>query len=213
MEKLDKLIAIINEALKGSGKSKLTDEQLAVGGFISPNNRHFLNNIGSLCTNYLEVGSHIGSSLVSVVYGNENIKSAIACDNFSLFSTPEQNVKGEFISNCDRSIEGRYKLIEKDCYTLTKKDIPNKVDLYYYDGDHSYESQYKGITHFAKFLTDDAIVIVDDFSWKDPNEGTMDGIRDAGLKIKYMMTLYSGQESDCSEKGFWNGYCIFMLKK
>lgn len=212
MEKLEKLKQIINASLRGELSSKLTETEMSVGGFISPKNRHLLNNLGSLATNYLEVGSHIGSSLVSVVYGNNNINSAIACDNFCLLSTPDQNVKQEFIHNCDESIKGRYSLLEMNCWDVTKKHIKNPIDLYYYDGDHSYESQYKGITHFAKFLSDDAIVIVDDFSWQEPNEGTMDGIRDAKLKIKYFMTLHSGIESDAGN-GWWNGYCVFMIKK
>ena len=62
MSKLEKLKEIINLASKGNLSSKLTGKEMSVGGFISPNNRHLLNHIGSISTHYLECGSHIGSS-------------------------------------------------------------------------------------------------------------------------------------------------------
>jgi hypothetical protein len=210
--KLKELKEIIDMASKGSLTSKLTENEMSVGGFISPNNRHLLNHIGSISTHYLECGSHIGSSLVSVVFGNENLLSATACDNFSLFSEG-QDVGKEFYSNCDKHIKGRYKMLETDYFSLSAKEVKNKPDFYYFDGDHSYEHQYKAITYFTPLLADECIVVIDDFSWHDVNKGTMDGIKDSGAKVEYFMTLWSGVGSDCGKNGFWNGYGIFLLKK
>jgi len=212
-KRLSELKTIIEQSLRGDfSLSKLNDEAMSPGGFISPNNRHFLNRLGSISTHYLECGSHIGSSLVSVVYGNENIKTAIAVDNFSLFSEGQDPGK-DFYSNCNALIPGRYKMLERDYFSLTENDLPNKPDFYYFDGAHDYESQYKAITHFAPLLADECIIVVDDFSWFEVNKGTMDGIRDSGIKIEYFMTLYSGIESDCGQNGFWNGYCVMYVKK
>lgn len=211
--RLAKLKQILDESLSGSyPTSKLTDEAMGVGGFISPNTRHLLNKIGSISTHYLECGSHIGSSLVSVVYGNENIKSAIAVDNFSLFSEG-QDVGAEFYSNCEKHIPGRYKMLEKDYFSITKEDLVVPPDFYYFDGAHDYESQYKAMTYFAPLLADECIVMVDDFSWFDVNRGTMQGVLDAGMKIQYLMTLNSGVESDCTSRGWWNGYVVMYVKK
>lgn len=213
MHKIEKLKSIIDKFLSGNGASKLTDDAInLVGGFISPNNRHFLNNIGEISTSYLECGSHIGSSLVSTVFGNDNLVSVVSCDNFSLFSEG-QDVRTEFYNNCDRFIKGKYKMLEQDYFSITKKDLPVKPDFYYFDGDHSYEHQYKAITYFAPLLADECIIVVDDFSWPDVNRGTMNGIKDSGLKVDYFMTLWSGRESDCSNRGFWNGYGVFLINK
>ena len=213
MSKLQQLKAIIDEASMGNLKSKLIGAELTeVGGFISPNNRHFLNRLGSISTHYLECGSHIGSSLVSTVFGNDNLLSATACDNFSLFSEG-QDVGKEFYKNADTFIKGKYKMLEQDYFSITKEQLPAPPDFYYFDGDHSYIHQYKAMTYFAPLLADQCIVVVDDFSWFDVNKGTMDGIRDSGLKVEYFMTLWSGVESDCSEKGFWNGYGVFLINK
>lgn len=199
--------------MRSPGKSKLTDSQFDVGGFISPNTRHFYNNLGAISNHYFELGSHIGSSLVSAVYGNDNLLSATACDNFSLFTTPEQDVRADFYKNADRHIKGKYKMLEKDGFNLSPADLPNPIDLYLKDGDHSYESEYLGVSKLCKFFAEECIMLVDDWSWSPVNKGTMDAIRDEGLKVEYMMTLWSGVESDCSDRGWWNGVGIFLLKR
>jgi len=211
MSKLEQLRNIIDTALQGAGKSKLTEDVIGrVGGFISPNNRHLFNNLGSISTHYLECGSHVGSSLISTVYGNDNLQSAIGIDNFSLFNEG-QEAKIDFFAHCNEHIPNRYKLLEKDYFTVTKKDIPNPIDLYLFDGQHDYESQKKGITYFAKFLAKEAIIVVDDGIWEEPNKGTMQGLMESGLIIEWLTVLDSGVRSDCSERGFWNGLIIALV--
>lgn len=213
MSKLEQLKSIIDTALQGAGKSKLTEEVInSVGGFISPNNRHLLNNLGAISTHYLECGSHVGSSLISTVYGNDNLKSAIGIDNFSLFDGGN-NARHDFYEHCNKFIPNKYKLLEKDYFTVTKEQIGEPIDLYLFDGAHDYESQKKGIVYFSHFFADECIVIVDDFMWNEPQQGTWDGIREAGLKIKFAVTLDSGVRSDCGERGFWNGLFIALITK
>lgn len=213
MSKLEQLRNIIDTALQGAGKSKLTQEVIdSVGGFISPNNRHLLNNLGAISTHYLECGSHVGSSLISTVYGNDNLKSATGIDNFSLFDEGH-NAKKDFLSHCERHISGRYTLLEQDYFSVTKKEISNPIDLYFFDGEHNYESQRKGISYFAQFLADEAIVVVDDAAWVEPNAGTIKGLFESGLTVEYLTLLDSGRRSDCGEHGFWNGIFIILVSK
>ena len=43
---------------------------------------------------------------------------------------------------------------------------PNlKVDIYYYDGGHSYENQWKGLDIIQPYLADKCIIFVDDTNW------------------------------------------------
>lgn len=213
MNKLEQLRNIIDAALKGAGKSKLTNEVIdSVGGYISPNNRHLLNNIGSISSHYYEIGSHVGSSLISAVYGNFNLQSATGCDNFSLFDE-SHNAKNDFVNHCTRFIPDRWSLAEKDCFTVTKEDLPNDIDLFFSDGAHDFESQRKAITYTEQFLADEAIIVVDDTSWVEPNAGTIKGLIDSGLEIVYLCTLDSGVRSDCSDRGFWNGLMIVLVKR
>lgn len=213
MSKLEQLRNIIDTALQGAGKSKLTDEVIdSVGGFTSPNIRHLLNNLGAISKHYYEIGSHVGCSLISTVYNNE-LESATGCDNFSLFSTEQHNSKLEFYTNSNRWIRNKYKLLEKDCFLVTKEDLPNQIDLFFSDGAHDFESQRKAITYTARFLADECIIIVDDTDWEEPNAGTMKGLKQSGLEIKYIATLSSGIRSDCGERGFWNGSMLILVKR
>lgn len=213
MTKLEQLRKIIDTALQAAGTSKLTNEVIdSVGGYISPNNRHLLNNLGSISTHYYEIGSHVGSSLISTVYGNDNLKSATGCDNFSLFDEGH-NAKNDFIKHCEQFISGKYGLLEKDCFTVSGKDLPNKIDLFFSDGAHDFESQRKAITYTEQFLADEAIIVVDDFAWDEPNGGTMKGLKEFKFDVVYFATLDSGVRSDCSERGFWNGIGIFLVKR
>jgi hypothetical protein len=213
MNKLEQLKQILDTALQGAGKSKLTEDVIGrVGGFISPNNRHLFNNLGSISTHYAEFGSHCGSSLISTVYGNDNLKSAIGVDLFVLFNE-EHNVRDDLFSHCETFIPGQYKIVEKDFYTTNKEDLPYPIDLYLYDGGHSYDEQRKGITHIVPFLADQAIIVVDDGIWEEPNAGTMKGLMESGLNIDYLVTLDSGVRSDCSDRGFWNGLIVCLVSK
>lgn len=213
MSKLEQLKNIIDTALRSKGKSKLTDEVIdSVGGYISPNNRHLLNNLGAISKHYYEIGSHVGSSLISTAYDNNNLESATGCDNFSLFDE-NHNAKRDFFQHCDWYIKDRYELLEKDCFIVTKEDLPYPIDLFFSDGAHDFESQRRAITYTAKFLADEAVIVVDDFSWEEPNGGTMKGLKEIDFDIVYAATLDSGVRSDCGERGFWNGIAIFLVRK
>lgn len=213
MSKLEQLKQIIDTALQGAGKSKLTEDCIgSVGGFISPNTRHLMNNLGSISTHYWENGSHCGSSLISTVYGNDNLKSATGVDTFELFDE-RHNAKNDFFHHCERWIPGQYRLLEQDYFSVTEKDLIAPIDLYLFDGAHDYESQRKGITYYAPLLAKQAIIVVDDGVWPEVNAGTMKGLMESGLTIDFLTVLDSGVRSDCSERGFWNGCIIALVSK
>ena len=203
-------IALIQEAIeKGKAElSNLTPKQFEVGGFTSPKIRHIMNNLGAISANYLECGSHIGCSLIMTTYGNDNLKTAVAIDNWSEFNN-NGRTKKEFLDNCEKNIPGKYQFIEKNCFKITEQDLPAKADLYLYDAAHDYESQKEGITHFVPLLADEFILMVDDTAWNAPIEGTNKGIQYMRLTILYETFLYDGKEAG----EYWNGFSIFLLKK
>lgn len=213
MTKLEQLKQIIDTALQGAGKSKLTNEVIdSVGGFTSPNIRHLMNNLGAISTHYLECGTHVGATLISTVFGNDDLQSAIGIDDFSLFDEGHQ-AKKDFIHHCEYYIPGRYKLLEKDYFWVTQDEVGEPIDLFLFDGAHDYESQRKGITYYAKLFADECIVCVDDFAWVEPQKGTWDGIREAGLKIEWAIVLDNGIRSSCTANGWWNGFFVALIKK
>ncbi len=214
MSKLKQLQEIIDAALQGAGKSKLTEDVIgSIGGFTSPNIRHLMNNLGAISTHYIDCGSHIGATLVSTVYGNNNLKSATAIDNWSLFSSKEHDSRKDFFSHCERLIPGQYKAVEKDCYTVTKEDLPNLADMYLYDAGHSADETATGIIYFKQFMADEFILCVDDFWWPPVQEGTWRGIKEAGLNVIWATTLDNGVRSSCSGNGWWNGFACMLISK
>ncbi len=85
--------------------------------------------------------------------------------------------------------------------------------MYLYDAGHSAEETARGITYFKQFMADEFILCVDDFWWATVQEGTWQGIKEAGLNIKWAATLDNGIRSSCAPNGFWNGFFVALVTK
>ncbi len=214
---LNELIVHTEQSLNNSDNniSKLNDEILYLEGYSGKKTRHFYNNICSLDNaNYLEVGTWKGSSFISSIYKN-NINS-VAVDNWSEFNGP----KDEFLSNVKRfAPESNYDFIEKDSFKIVKSDFPksiDKIDIYLYDGCHSYDCHKNGITHFYEYFSKYFIIMVDDWrdddSWRQVLKGTLDGIEETGIIIHKHYNRVSFQEDNGGEN-YWNGIGIFVCEK
>jgi predicted O-methyltransferase YrrM len=68
-----------------------------------------------------------------------------------------------------------------------------KIDLYLYDGDHSYESQYEGLSKAVRHLSDEAIILVDDAALGinnlEPYTATMDFVSKNCDNVKVIRCL------------------------
>lgn len=192
-------------------ESKLTEEALRVPGFTSIKIRHLLNNLGAISTNYLEVGSHKGSTLCSACFNNP-LKEAVAIDNYSEFNM-DGDTKAEFLDNADNFVcmETVFSLIEADCFTVKDLDT-RKFDFYLYDGGHSESEQQRAITHFTSNLTDEFILFVDDWQFNGVEIGTRMGIKLAGLEILFECALET-RPGEHHNDAWHNGAYIALLKK
>jgi hypothetical protein len=201
----------ITSAIEASlrGESKLKNEAtFEVGGFTSPAIRHLMNNLGAIASNYFEIGTHMGSLTLATLYNNQHLTSTI-CDNWTEFENGGQS-KEAFYKNIEHYHQaGNITLptvFEQDCFEIpdwVKKAL--KVDLYLYDGGHSYEQQYKGVKDFVDAMKDECILVVDDFNWEQVHSATEDAIRDAGL-VKVLWGFFNGPQ-------WHNGIGLFLLKK
>jgi hypothetical protein len=196
----------IENAITGAEQehSKLTPEAFEPPGFTSPKIRHFLNNLGTLSNlHYLEIGVHKGATFVATNFQN-NLLSSVAVDNWSEFAQDGFS-KNEFSKYCTKLLNpASYQFFETDCFTMTKEQLPNLINLYFYDGCHSYEAQLNALTYFYPFLDDTFIFLVDDWNWPDPKAGTKQSISNLNLKIIL--------EKELTE-GWWNGFYISLLQK
>src|SRR6478736_9845654 len=122
-------------------KSKLTPAAMEVPFMGSLKIRHLLNNLGSISRHYLEVGSHLGGSMCSAVFANDNLLSSTGIDNGSEFND-DKDVGRKFVTNVIQHMPKTtaFHFLEKDCYSVDPvNQIQQNVDLYLYDGGHGYE--------------------------------------------------------------------------
>jgi hypothetical protein len=192
--------------------SKLSDDIISMWGMSGIKTRHLYNNLCSIDNcNYLEVGTHKGSSFVSSVYKN-NVNS-IAVDNWSEFGGP----KYEFLQNVQlHCSENRVAVIEKDCYELEDSDIKpyfDFADIYLFDGCHTTECHRLGITKMVKFLSKFSIIVIDDWGWVDTvQKGTYQGLEESGLIVHKKIEKITNQ-GQTGPQEYWNGFGLFVCER
>ncbi len=189
-------------------KSKLNNQVLQIEGKSGNKTRHLYNNICNIPgARYLEVGTWKGSSFISAMYSN-NIEG-ICIDNWSEFDGP----RDEFEENVRTFLpKSNVKIINEDCWSV---EGLSDINIFMYDGAHTYQDQKKAVTHFAKFCSRPFVLMVDDWTcdWVDVKRGTMDGISEMGLKVLYSQEIGLVNTNIHHQGGdtFWNGCGVFVL--
>ena len=221
---LNVLIKIIETSYNDANNniSHINEDILKIKGMSGIKTKHLLNN---LCYHlnkiktikYLEVGTHVGSTLIPALYKNLNMKT-YSVDNFSEFAF--ENIMNEFNNNLNTHLTSgellHLKIINKDCFTLSNNDLnidDGLIDCYMYDGEHSYEGQKKAITYFKDYLAEHFILYVDDWSWDQVKNGTYDGLKESNIEILYKLEDNTSCEDKDFREGFWNGIGLFICKK
>jgi len=196
--------------------SKITKELLELDGMSGKKTRHFYNNLLDFPDDvrYLEIGTWKGSSLCSAMY--QNTAKIVCIDNFSEFG----QVKEEFLQNMEKfKGNNQVHFIEQDCFEVDIKLIPlEKINVYLYDGNHTFESHCKALTHFYDLLDDIFIYIVDDWNAPEIRAGTNQTIKELNFDILYekeIRTTWDNNHApyDEAREGWWNGIYIVLLKK
>ena len=198
------------------GMGKLPQSVLALEGMSSHGNRLLLNNLCELEGKYLEIGSWKGSTFISALYNNPECKGT-SIDNHqefknSIFKTSaeelERNCKTNLVNN------EKYNLITADCFS-DELNLTDKYDIYFYDGFHSYEDQYRAIKNYYNNLNTFFFYVCDDYSIDRVEKGTKDAFRDMNIQVITEYKLFGNQMIESSTKrGFWNGiYAALCVKK
>ena len=193
--------------------SKINQEIKNIQGMTGIMTRHFYNNLLSMeDARYLEIGTWMGSSVCSAMYGNQ--AKVICIDNWSEFGGP----KDAFLRNFTKfKGNNQAHFIEDDCYKVDVSQLP-KFNIYMYDGNHTNESHYKSLTHYYDCLDDVFIFIVDDWNCKSVREGTEKAIEDIGFKVLYERNIRltwddSHTPMDLASQTWWNGIYVAILQK
>ncbi len=206
------LISHVEKSIQNADNlsSKLSTEALAMTGFSSPRVRHLLNNLCSLPqNNYLEIGVWQGSTFISALYLNENNnKSAIGIDNWIEFGFSTK----EFLQNTAHFIKNvNFNFFEADCFSINLDAFKDKISIFFYDGNHSFEAQKKAFTYFNPIFADVFIAVVDDYDWSQVHAGTQAAIKELNYNVLYEKHLSSPSLNN--SESWWNGLYVAVISK
>jgi len=207
-----------NKAEQGQSKIPNTSGIInEIQGMSTPKVRHYMNNLNSWGKNYLEIGSHKGSTFVSSLY--ENKKRGWSIDNFSEFC--EQNGydrpgfdgthKEELLGNMKKYLSNETEFFQEESFSFDLAQIKEPVQVYMYDGDHDLDKQKDALKYYYPVLDDVFLFIVDDWNSQSVRDGTYQGIKDMDLCILSEITIRTefGKETD-----WWSGmYSAFLSKE
>jgi hypothetical protein len=215
-------IELIKQAIQDAEnlKSKLPDSISKKYGFSSQKIRHLLNNLCSFNNvKYLNIGLFKGSSFWSAIFNNQMLATGI-----DTFSPPGANKEvekdfyknlAEVISNEEKTVLRQINIICQDCFSIELKD---KYNIFFYDGDHAEECQYKALTYFDQYMEDEFILIVDDFDGFCDNNVKL--ATDNAIKKMHYNTLFRwegkgdfGNWDVNTNNVWWNGLLVCLLSK
>lgn len=213
MTREDLLISHIKKSIALATKD--TDSKYAfesVKGFSTPTMRRmFMNLCGVKGLRYLEIGAYFGGTACGAIHTPEN-----ECFIVEDFSQPfgesgiEEGLK-QNLKVCAAYTNGKanYTLLEQDAFN-PEKPLPKNIDIYFYDGEHSYENQKRAMTHFFENMNDLYIQIVDDYAWESVHTGTQDGISSLPVDKLFEFSV----QPPANDDPIWhNGIYVALLKK
>ena len=167
------------------GYEKLQDESLReyakeINGLVGPGSVEMLAECVKFIDEdkcYLEVGTFQGMSLLGTAmrnptvncFGVENFAEEFK-DNWDKFDHNKRSNQHILHHNLKKFGKGNASVFEQDYRTFfhNRKDVNGqKVEVYLYDGPHSYEHQVLGLILAEPSLADHALVFIDDY--KCPN--------------------------------------------
>jgi methyltransferase family protein len=206
-----------------SGRSRLPPAVLALEGYSSPTVRHFLNNLCRFAgANYLEVGTWKGSTLMSAAYANSGRFTAV--DDFShhVVSRSEGRAARETLRRVRRRFgrECHVHFHESDCWApALLRRLPPGVNVYFYDGRHTYEDQYRAFTHFEPLLAPRYLAVVDDWNRPYVRAATREALGDLGHQLVWEREMFTRGWFRQQATGEWptphwfNGIFVAVVSK
>jgi hypothetical protein len=151
---------------------------------------------------YVNVGVWNGFTLLSGMVGNEG-KRCVGIDNFSEFGGPRE----KFLANFNQLKSAPHAFFEMDYRDYFETIHRGPIGVYYYDGDHSEENQYMGLKAAEPFLSDDAIIVIDDINDRKAIEGTKRYLSETNLTfnvLKHVETAHNNHPT------YWNGLIVLQ---
>lgn len=184
------------------------DLEYKVLGLTSTRVQRLLHGLSKHCSNYLEIGSALGSTAVAIA---DNCK--LHCvDNWSQDIQPAEagfelpnNTKQAFLKNVNRDVT----IFDQDMLTVDVSKLDN-IDLFFYDGPHTQQDTTNAVVHYSKSFAEYCILVFDDANWDQVVIGADEGVREANLIPLYSKKILNKTEDT---NMWWNGVYIMVVKR
>lgn len=220
-EHFDKLKSLIQEA-EAEGILK---ENEGLSGFSGKKMQGTLQRMAAELTNekncYLEVGVFQGLTLLSV--GSVAKGEVIGIDNFAFFDKEGKN---------QSIVNSRIKKLELENVTLINADYEDalhnledqlkgrKVSVFFIDGPHDYRSQLVCLLFIKPFLSENAVIIIDDCNYNSVRQANADFlVSHPEFKLfyqnytsKHPRNMSQGEKHEALD-GWWNGINVIVKDK
>lgn len=203
----------IEKALKH--ESFIDKEILDIKGFSTGVMRRLISNLCHFQKDnltYLEVGLYAGATYCAAINNNDGI-TAIGVEDFSQ-PFGDGAVFEELKDNVQQFGWENFAIFTENFFSISPSRIKHPVDIFFYDGEHSYESQSKALPHALPMLADEFVFIVDDYDWVDVQMGTKDSIADllnnGDIEVHKTWKLSDNQADG---PNWHNGVAILLCRK
>jgi hypothetical protein len=169
---------------------------------------------------YLEVGTWAGKSLIAAMHQNR-LRPTYACDNFSEF----KRSRGQLIDR-EQTLLGNLRRYGLDRHVtfynrsfqeiFNPEHLPVPIGFYFYDARHDLQSQYLGIRLAEPFLSNEALVLVDDWrcasdSWSRAQAGTEKAMTESAHEWNLLYQLPARYNGDRAM--WWNGIAVLSFRR
>jgi len=211
-EKPGDLIVRVLDAVRAAnrGESNLdgilgASDVLSIKSYTGLKIRHLLNN---LCASdravFLEIGAWHGGTAAAAAFRSSG--SFTTVDKFCDFGGSARETTDNFAR-----AGVNVRLIEQDCWEIPLPQLPQEVNVFFYDGAHDYDSHKRALPHFIDAMAPLFVFLVDD--WEDPlvRHATLKSIEK--LDLRTLAYLWLGSEAREDAGGWWNSLGIFVLNK
>ena len=203
---LDKSIQLVNNLVSHVN----SDYDNSVPGLTSVRVKKLLNSLAKDSTMYLEVGSAMGSTAVSVLDSGIPVTCV---DNWNNDINPEggafdlpNNTKDEF----DKNTKGYSNLKVYNADMLDVSLDQKGYDLFFYDGPHDQQLTADAMKHYSKYWANEAILVIDDANWQGVVDGCRQGLQDTEYNIELEKLVLNSVEDQTK---WWNGLYLLVVKK
>ena len=156
--------------------------------------------------NYVNIGCWEGFSLISGMINTSC--NVYGVDNFSQFNGPSK----KFYKNFNKFKKENHFFFEmdyKDFFSNHWKKENKKIDLYFYDGNHSYNDQLESLEIAKPYFQKGSIIIVDDTNIDDVKNATKKFLINNQNEFEILMDINTSSNGHFT---FWNGLIIFFKK-